>query len=389
MKIVHITQFFHPERGYQENFLAKHNVKRGLDTYIISSTDLSAWGEVTNSIEWQTIADKEFSQKYGVTIFRLRVLFQYSKRLFMVGLRKKLSQINPDIVFIHGVSLPFVFTALNWSKKNNKIIIVDDHMVPAGVKNRYSGLFHKLFRPLFNGYLKLLKIHVDRWIGVAEEAAEFMRIQFGIKDEVVVIPLGYDEDEVYYDERGSELWKQKKELTGKRIVLYIGKIDENKNPMDIVKPFSQYQDLNPEYVLVFVGDANARYREKLEAEIERHNVRELTYILPAVKNSEMRFVFSAASMAIWPHGSSMAMIEAMACHCPVIASDHDVNRERLGQGRGVLIEENSSDSLFRSMSAVEEDRESIIKNAKEWVSNYSWNHIEQQTMQGLLKVRPK
>ena len=85
----------------------------------------------------------------------------------------------------------------------------------------------------------------------------------------------------------------------------------------------------------------------------------------------------------------MAMIEAMACHCPVIASDHDVNRERLGQGRGVLIEENSSDSLFRSMSAVEEDRESIIKNAKEWVSNYSWNHIEQQTMQGLLKVRPK
>ena len=43
MKIVHVTQYFHSEKGYQENSLAIEQIKLGNHVTIICSDDLSLW----------------------------------------------------------------------------------------------------------------------------------------------------------------------------------------------------------------------------------------------------------------------------------------------------------------------------------------------------------
>lgn len=385
MKVLHITQFFHPERGYQENFFAIYNRKRGYNTFILTSNNLKAWGNKYNDISWQEKADHEFQNQHDVTIIRCKQYFEYSKRLFLKGVLINLRKVDPDVVFIHGISLPLSLISMYWASKNRKKIIVDDHMVYAGVFNKYSSLFHSVFKVVFPLYLKIFNIKVNKWIGVCTECIVFMRNEFGIKDEIELIPLGYDHQNFYYDPEGANSWRKENNLpSNTNFFLYIGKIDEYKNPVEILEPFSKFlKTTNNKYSLLFVGDASTEYLNVLEEEIKKFNLTENVFVRESVKNKEMRFVFSLSTLVIWPNGSSMAMIEAMACKCPVIASKMDVNIERLSEGRGVVFEKESKDDLVRAINEAITSRNELIENSYKWVKSMSWDKLEQLAMSNI------
>ena len=65
MKIVHITQFFHPERGYQENHLSILQAKDGHDITIICTNDLTRWGINKTKMEQM---DTYFTKEYSIKI---------------------------------------------------------------------------------------------------------------------------------------------------------------------------------------------------------------------------------------------------------------------------------------------------------------------------------
>lgn len=375
LKIGHITQFFHPEKGYQENNLAIIQSSKGNDVTLFCVKNLIKWGVESSTIK---ILDERYMKLHNVNIIRLNYLFSYSSRFFTLGLSKQLDKVDPDILFIHGVYLPMSLIAMKWGAKNRKKIIVDDHMVQAGSKNKISRIFYSVFRPVFNWYLVHNRIK-PIWVAVSLETKNFMTKNYGIKEEISIIPLGFNFNTVFYDRIGALDWLKINSLSiSKKYILYIGKIDFNKDPGFIIKVFKSFVSKHIDYELLFVGELDKAYSKSFLNEIEKENLSQVVKILPHVPNDKIRYVFSAVEMTIWPYGSSMAMLEAMACKCPVIASNMLVNNERLSEGRGLLFEGGNALDLLRKMEYVIENRAEITNLAYNWVNQFSWVMIEKK-----------
>lgn len=373
MKIVHVTQFFHPTRGYQENHLSILQSKLGHEVIIICTDDLTLWGVTKN--EMKTI-DKTFEKEYNIKIIRLKKIYEFSTRIFVKGLNKALEQNRPDLITIHAVSLPMSLQSIKWAAKNNIRMIVDDHMVKAGSFNKSAKYFYAFFRIFFPFYLKMFNINIDKWIAVSAETKEFMLKNYGISEDIEIVPLGFDNNTVYKDVSGGKTWLLDNNLPlNTRYILYIGKFDYMKNPIDLIEPFELFKKEHPEFKLLMVGDPSDEYNNILKEKISSSQINNDVYIVKSIPNNEIRKVFSISEMVIWPHGSSMAMLEAMACECPVLAPSIDVNQERLSKNRGAMFIENDINDIVHKMNYVLENKEKIIPNAKKWVDAFAWKNL--------------
>lgn len=373
MNIVHITQFFHPERGYQENHLSILQSQQGHKVTIVCTDDLTLWG--VDQLEMGRM-DGDFSERYNVTIIRLAKIFEFSTRIFVKGLAKTLDALKPDLLIIHAVSLPLSLSAMKWGAKNHTRMIVDDHMVEAGSFNKLAKYFYMLFKKIFPYYLKIFNIKIDKWIAVSDETKDFMSRNYGIENEIEVVPLGFDDNTVRRDIDGGKEWLQNNKLPiDIPYILYIGKFDEMKNPIDLLGAFKIFQKEHAEYKLLMVGDPSEAYAKKLHLKIENLELTNEVFIVPSISNNQIRKVFSIAEMAIWPHGSSMAMLEAMACDCPVIAPSITVNTERLSDSRGVMFELDNWEDLAKQMNYTLIHKKELIINAKKWVDGFAWSHL--------------
>jgi glycosyltransferase involved in cell wall biosynthesis len=385
MKIVHVTQYFHPDKGYQENSLALEQIKLGHKVTIICSDDLTLWASDDNRKAAILNKEETFSLTTGIKILRLKTLVKLSGRIFVKGLKKKISEEDPDILILHGVFLPSTLLSLLSLDKGsgNVKVIIDDHMVNAGSFNSYSSVLYKIFRPGFHFLLRKSKTKVSKWVAVSAETKDFMINSYGITDKIDLIPLGYNEKTCFYDPVAAENWRLESDLPSTyKYVLYIGKCDEYKNPIDLFASFKKFQERHSDFALLIVGEVSESYRASIIQRAASLEISDKVFIKPPVKNLEINKVLSLARMVIWPHGSSMTMLEAMACNCPVIASEIEVNKERLSDGRGLMFK-NLGNDLFTQMDTLEQKREDIILNAKKWVSQFTWESINRQFLKDL------
>lgn len=385
MKIVHVTQYFHPNKGYQENSLALEQIKLGYEVTIICSDDLTLWASDENKKAAILVKEKNFSFTTGIKIIRLKTLAKISGRLFVKGLKKKIREEDPDILILHGVFLPFTLLALfSFGKKfKNVKVVIDDHMVNAGSFNNYSSLLYKIFRPCFHFLLRKSKIKVSKWVAVSKETKDFMINNYGIKEKIELIPLGYNEKTCFYDPVAAEKWRLESDLPSTyKYVLYIGKCDDYKNPVDLFDSFKKFQEKHSDFALLIVGEVSNAYRDLIKQKAVLLDITDKIFIKPPLNNFDINKVLSLARMVIWPHGSSMTMLEAMACNCPVIASEIEVNTERLSNGRGLMFK-NLDGDLLNQMNNIEQKREDIICKAKKWVSQFTWESINKQFLKDL------
>ncbi len=385
MKIVHVTQYFHPDKGYQENSLALEQVKLGYQVTIICSDDLSLWASDENKKEAILKKEEKFSLATGIKVIRLKSLIKLSGRIFIRGLKIKIREEDPNILVLHGVFLPSTLLSLRSLSKGfeNVRVIIDDHMVNAGSFNSYSSVLYKVFRPYFHFLVRKSKAKVSKWVAVSLETKDFMINNYGIKDKIDLIPLGYNEKTCFYDPIAAENWRIESNLPATyKYVLYIGKCDDYKNPIDLFDSFKRFQEKHLDFALLIVGEISEAYRDLLIQKAVSLNISDKVFIKPPVNNIAINKILSLAQMVIWPHGSSMTMLEAMACNCPVLASEIEVNRERLSDGRGLMFK-NLDNDLLAQMNTVVLKREDIIVNAKKWVSQFTWESINKQFLKGL------
>lgn len=385
-KILHVTQFFHPDKGYQENSLALQQIKMGFDVTIICSDDLSLWSENIDQKNSILKKDEIFQNETGIKIIRLKKILKISGRIFAFKLRKNICAENPQILFLHGVYLPFTFIGLlSITKKSAKTlkVIIDDHMVFAGSYNKYSSVLYKIFNPFMRFAIRISNANISKLVAVSNETKKFMLRNYNFKKNIQVIPLGYNDELCYYDQSGAEEWRIQNNLSvNYRYILYIGKCDNYKNPIDLLLPFKKFLENNNNFALVIVGEMNYEYANIFNQKVNILDLTDSVFIKPPVKNADIRKVFSFADMAIWPHGSSMAMIEAMACNCPVIAPAIDVNLERLGDMRGFLFDDINEDLVIQMQNTIVH-RNEIILNAKKWVIQYSWESLNKKFLENL------
>ncbi len=140
-------------------------------------------------------------------------------------------------------------------------------------------------------------------------------------DRLCVVANGLDIDRVDRAVGNKSERSQNDDLT----VAAIGRLIEIKNPLTVLNAFRQ--GAGPNSRLVFIGEGDLRDRLMTEIRARGLDRIELTGLIPRDRVFEKLSQADVVISASRGEGLPVAVIEAMACRCPVILSDIEPHRE--------------------------------------------------------------
>lgn len=111
---------------------------------------------------------------------------------------------------------------------------------------------------------------------------------------------------------------------GRKIILYVGRINEKKGVGDLVKAFVRVATEFPEAVLILAGSGPEDFIQKLSSMVARYRLGEKVLFFGPVPNSNIPALLRASDLFVYSsregEGIPRAIIEAMACGKPVVAT---------------------------------------------------------------------
>jgi len=240
-----------------------------------------------------------------------------------------------DLIHIHGL-FSFAATAgAFWAVRRGVPYLVR----PLGVLNTW-GIRNR--RPFLKRLSLLL---IERRVLAKAAAAHFTSEQERCEAELVahctrsvVIPnpvatLGVDQKP-----RAEALLSKYPELAGRRVVLFLSRVDPIKGLDLLLDGFAKVRVARPDATLVVAGNGNESFVARLREQAQRLGVQRDVIWAGFLEGGEKREVFAAADVFVLPSYSEnfgIAVVEAMASGLPVIVSDqvgihHEVAHAKAG-----------------------------------------------------------
>jgi glycosyltransferase involved in cell wall biosynthesis len=140
---------------------------------------------------------------------------------------------------------------------------------------------------------------------------------------------------------------------GNPVFLWVGRLDENKNPLMVVRTFLQFAASYPESRLYMIY-----HTTELLGEIERMldkeaGSRRRVVLVGAQPHARLPYWYSSADFIVsgsWYEGSGAAVCEAMSCGCIPIVTNIFSFSMMTGNGRcGLLYEAGDSQALLSAL----------------------------------------
>jgi glycosyltransferase involved in cell wall biosynthesis len=202
---------------------------------------------------------------------------------------------------------------------------------------------------------------------------------FALPDEkVVVIPLGVDPEFRPVSREASERVRRQYHLP-RQYVLAMGPAGERKN---VAALFAAWRLVHARFThlgLVLVGGSDRHFRH-LAAGQPPDGV----HCTGWVDDSELPAIYSGASALLLTslyEGFGLPILEAMACHVPVVASNRTAVPEVVGDA-GLLVDPAAPESVAASVIRVLEDerlRAELCERGSQRVREFSWERAADQT----------
>ena len=381
MKIIHLCNYFQPQLGYQEYFLAREHARMGHDVTVVTSDRYFPFPDYENTVGkilGKRIVSSGISKLDGFRVIRLRTIFEFSSRVLLAGLSETVRSIGPDIVVCHGMASFNSQIIINLKKKYGFRLIYDDHMLYA-VENRSiaARLFYKIYD------FKRINKYADKLIAVANECRKFMIENYKLPhDKIEIIPLGADIDKFKFDKKSRDDFRKLYGIEdGAIVVTYTGKLMYEKAPHNIIIALEAFKEKLPDrLVLLFVGNVEKSYKEYFNMVKKKIEGKTKIVEVPMTENDMMPSVYSASDMAVWPVQPTASMIEAASCSIPIIGTDRLA--ERYKNENGIPVKENDIDDLASAILRLVNDeklRATMGKRGRELVEKeMSWRKIAER-----------
>lgn len=137
-------------------------------------------------------------------------------------------------------------------------------------------------------------------------------------------------------------------------VLWVGGVSIRKGFLDLANAFAKFK--HPRKELVVVGPVS----EELRPLLRNHNLEKVSF-LGIVDNQALPELYSSAHVFVLPsleEGLAMVQGEALACGCPVIASNHTGAEDLFTSGvEGFIVPIRSPDAILRYLEELADDKD--------------------------------
>jgi glycosyltransferase involved in cell wall biosynthesis len=388
-----MSEVFSPKMGYTENTLPRYLARLGADVHLVTTglrpyyyrkDSQQTYQNFTGDSE--SFAPGRVEQRDGFTwhVLGHRTRLGYIR---MVGLRKKLIEIQPDIVQTE--------TAIGWLPLDAALF-----KFQLGYKLFTGSHYHASVFPLANRKHHLwdperLRVMMLRFLPgraislcaskcypITSDCAEVAARFFGVPwSKMEICPLGVDID-IFRPTHDETDRRERRELRvqfgvadHEIICIYTGRFSQDKNPLLLAKAIDRLAEMGEPYRGLFVGEG-----------VQGDEIRQQRYccVNPFVDFRELPRFFRAADVGVWPTQESMSMLDASACGLPIVVNDTVKVTEQI-EGSGLIYRLNDCDDLIRVLLSLREPmrrRELGGNGAKKMRQKFGWDTIAKIRMRG-------
>lgn len=374
MKIAIITPTFPPYSGGIGNvaaFNAQVLVKLGHDVTVFTPEYQSGKEEITD-----------------VKVVRIKPRIKYGNAAWVPKLKKLI--IGYDIIHLH---YPFFGGAeMVWCKrkklkKNNSKIILHYHMdvVGTGLLKNFFSWHKKIMLP------KIVKM-ADSVILTSTDYGENSDIASWLQKDpkkFIDIPNGVD-TKIFFPEAKDKLFLDQYGIApNEKVVLFVGGLDKAhyfKGIEYLLEAMASLSTAIYPWRLIIVGDGDLKdYYASLA---NQYRIHRKTIFAGHVSNQDLPKYYNLADVSVLPsvdksEAFGMALIEAMSCGKPVIASNLVGVRSVITDGiDGLLVEPKNSSDLASKINFILTKPDDAARFGKAGLfkvrAKYDWNIIGQR-----------
>ncbi len=271
--------------------------------------------------------------------------------------------------------------------------------------------FPQVYSPWQRFYYRFVHQYAAQWAKKIIVPSEFTKKELVClyetrPEKIEVIHFGYN-SQIFKVIKDQNKINQvlKKYGIKKPYLLYVGRIEIKKGIETLLQAYLELRIQNSEFSLVLVGQPGYGY-VNLKSQISNlKSVKELGYL---TSEEERACLYNGAEVFVFPslyEGFGLPILEALACGCPVVASNVEPIREIL-VGKYLDCEKQGAENLVETLgnSAIlvlsekpkemakkikmlmnnQELRNDLIKNGLECVKNFSWRKCAERTLVVLL-----
>ena len=275
-----------------------------------------------------------------------------------------------DVVHVPYFSIPILYNGA-------MIVTIHDLIIEhfdTGKASTHSRLFYRLKRFLYTMVVS---------IGV-RKARHIITPSVATKDEVVS-HYGVSENKITVTHEGIDTHitsfrqaaQKEKPLVRTPYFLYVGNAYPHKNVRTVIDAIS-HADVH----MVFVGKKDFFY-QRLAQDVSKQGLSSRVTFFGFAQDRQLALLYTHAEALVFPslmEGFGLPPLEAIACGCPVIASDIPVHREILGDLVTYFapIDSQALATLFTGWK--KRDHQVTEKEEKEFLKKYDWHDMAKITL---------
>ena len=258
-------------------------------------------------------------------------------RTFPIGLNHIMREFNPDVIVTHEFSNSTLWIMLQrilFKKERYAHVLWTTENVPMFKKRRF----------IRRGLRKLCSSSVHSLLVYSDEIAKEFVHHFGIPQEKIYICANLQDEKIFRSKLAQALrivpqYINDYQLGGKKVILYVGRLDTKKNLKMLIESFAQVSIKEPSAILTFVGDGPER--KSLELRAKRCGLSHKVYFIGHCEGYNLLFWYVIGSFLVlpstWePYGA--VVNEALLSGMPVLCSSE--------AGARVLIQDGKNGYVF-------------------------------------------
>ncbi|MDH7510914.1 MAG: glycosyltransferase family 1 protein [Methanolinea sp.] len=226
----------------------------------------------------------------------------------------------------------------------------------------------------------------DRIITISEFSKNEIMAHTGIPaDRIDVIYCGVDRG-VFYPRRDRNPLKELGIHEDRKVILSVGSEEPRKNLDALIGAIACIREEIPDIVLLKAGSPGmGGDRKRTLALIRTHRLEDNVIFTGDIPEDLLAKYYNAADLFVFPslyEGFGLPVIEAMACGCPVIASNSSSIPEVAGDAAVMVNSSNPAEIAKAALELLtqEEKRMEVVKKGLARVSQFDWDAGAKKTI---------
>ncbi|PUB28530.1 glycosyltransferase involved in cell wall biosynthesis [Elizabethkingia sp. YR214] len=377
MRVLHVClcSQFNEDLAYQENSLIKYHRLLGHEVSVI--TTVMALNDTGVEVELQP---GKYISKFGYPIYRLKHKGIKKLRRYH-DFENQLKLVDPEFVFVHGTQFVDVKKLVDFCKNSNIRMIADNH---ADYYNSGQSWFslNILHKVLWKYTTKYLVNYSQLIFGVSPVRCEFLHKVYGIPlNRIQLLPLGADDFQIEDVKKKLNVQnvKEKYGINGEFVIVTGGKIDKNKNFIELLKAINLIENQERIKLLVF----GTIYPDVLE-EIENLKFSNKFVTIGWLEPEGIYELFLIADLNIFIGSHSVLWEQAVACGIPTIFKRIN-GMEHINVCENSILIDNPSEYKHVSewINTLMDDKEfykTLKKNSMEAAKYFSYSEISKKAL---------